>query len=342
MRRRRRRRQLPLAAAIIACAALPAQAAAPMSYLTSHGARGLMILPLTWGVLAIAIAVALVFVVLAFAGIWRRGVSAPDAIAAPPHRRDASLWLYVGVPISLLLLLVAMVWTVVVLHRIAGMPPQTALTIEVTGRQWWWQVRYLDADPSRVVSTANEIHVPVGQPVRVKLVSADVIHSFWVPALGGKTDAIPGQTNFVWLQADEPGRYRGQCSEYCGVQHAHMALEVVAEAPDAFKRWYAAQLEPAAATMLAGSAAHGAQTFEYRCGVCHTVRGTRAGGTSGPDLTHLMARGSIAALTVPNSAGTLAAWMANPQAIKPGNRMPVLQLSPQELSQLDAFLVTLK
>jgi cytochrome c oxidase subunit II len=327
--------------AAIACCGSAAANDLPMSYLTSAGAKGSAILPLTWGVLAIAIGVVCVIAALTLIGVMRRGSPAADAIDVRPHREDATRWLVIGVGISTVFLLVAMVWTVVVLQRIGESPADTALTIEITGQQWWWKVRYLSDDASRIVTTANEIHIPTGKPVRVKLVSADVIHSFWVPALSGKTDAIPGQTNLTWLQADRPGRYRGQCAEYCGVQHAHMAFEVVAEAPDAFAQWLANQVAPAAVAM-AGNAPHGAHTFEYRCGACHTVRGTLAGGTAAPDLTHLMTRATIAADTLPNNAGTLAAWMVDPQAPKPGNHMPVLQLSPAELSELDAFLVTLK
>ena len=313
----------------------------PMNYLTSAGAKGDMILPLTWGVFAIAIFVVTIISLLTLVGTLRRGDPRPQAIDAVPHRQDATPLLYLGLGISTLVLLAAMIWTVVVLHRISASPPNTALTIEITGKQWWWQVRYLNDDPTKILTTANEIHIPTGTPVRIRLASADVIHSFWVPALSGKTDAIPGQTNLTWLQADRPGRYRGQCAEYCGVQHAHMAFEVVADKPDDFRRWLAAQLEPAALP-VAGAAAHGAHTFEYRCGACHTVRGTAAGGTAAPDLTHLMTRATIAAHTLPNNGGMLAAWIANPQAPKPGNNMPVLQLSPQEIGDIDAFLVTLK
>ena len=134
--------------------------------------------------------------------------------------------------------------TVVVLHRISALHPDDALTIEVTGQQWSWQVRYLDKDASRVLTTTNEIHIPIGKPVRVRLSSADVIHSFWVPALGGRTDAIPGRTNAIWIEAGQPGRYHGPCAEYCGVQHARMTFHVVAEPPEQFAQWYERQLQP--------------------------------------------------------------------------------------------------
>jgi cytochrome c oxidase subunit 2 len=341
MRRQRNRRRAARAALAASFAAGTASAAGlPMNYLTSAGAKGGLILPLTWGVIAIAVLVVVVISALTLAGIVRRRDRSADAIAAPPHRADASRWLYIGLPLSTVLLIVALVWTVVVLQRIGAVPAQAAMTIEITGQQWWWKVRYLDADASKILTTANEIHIPVGKPVRVQLISADVIHSFWVPLLSGKTDAIPGQTNVTWIEADRPGRYRGQCAEYCGVQHAHMAFDVVAESPEQFSRWLARQLAPA--TPPAGErAVAGTRAFEYRCGACHTVRGTLAGGTAAPDLTHLMTRASIGANTLPTNAGTLSAWIVNPQSPKPGNHMPVLQLTPDEVASLDAFLVTL-
>ena len=328
---------LPGAAAFGAAAC--AHAEPPLGYLSSAGAPAHAIVPLTWGVLGVAIAVVLIVCALTLIGTWRRMDRTSDAIASAPHQRDASLWLWIGVGISCVVLAVCLVWTIRVLAS-TNAPRSPALTIEVTGQQWWWKVRYLDSDASRVLTTANEIHVPTGTTVRVNLIAADVIHSFWVPALGGKTDLIPGQTNVAWLEADRPGRYRGQCSEYCGVQHAHMAFEVVAQTPEDFAQWKNAQL--AAATLAPGEdVARGARTFEYRCGACHTVRGTAAGGTTAPDLTHLLSRASIAALTLPNDAAARAAWTMNPQASKPGNHMPVLQLGASELADVNAFLSTL-
>ncbi len=220
-------------------------------------------------------------------------------------------------------------------------PTKPALTIEVTGQQWWWKVRYLSDDPSRILTTANEIHIPTGEPVRIELIGADVIHSFWVPLLSGKTDAFPGQTNVTWLEADRPGRYRGLCSEFCGVQHAQMGFEVVAQSPREFDAWWSAQLTPAA---TAGPPAieRGAALFTYRCGACHTVRGTEAGGAIAPDLTHLMSRATIAAGTLPNNVGSLSGWIADPQAIKPGTLMPIVYLSGPELNDIRSFLLTLK
>lgn len=313
----------------------------PLSYLTSAGEHARRILPLTWGVLGISAVVVAVIIVLTLLGVWRRTDHSPQALAATPHKGDASRWLYIGVGVSSVVLVVSLVWTVRVLASANDRTTKGTLTIEVTGQQWWWKVRYLNDDASKILTTANEIHIPTGQPVRVRLVAADVIHSFWVPALGGKTDLIPGQTNMTWIEADKPGRYRGQCSEYCGAQHAHMGFEVVAQSPVDFQRWMEDQLVAAPAP-ASESALRGEQTFEFRCGACHTVRGTFAGGTTGPDLTHLLSRATIAAATLPNREVTRAAWIADPQGPKPGNHMPVLQLSSTDLQDVDAFLSTLK
>jgi cytochrome c oxidase subunit 2 len=310
----------------------------PLSYLSAAGAKADATLPLTWGLIAISVAVVVIIAVLVLVALARsRTRVAGDAVAADA---SATSWVYIGVGISTVVLVAALVWTVRVLAVVNAPPGKPALTIEITGNQWWWKARYLNDDPSKVLTTANEIHIPVGKPVRLKLLAGDVIHSFWVPALAGKTDTIPGQVNTAWLEASAPSRYRGQCTEYCGAQHAHMGFDVVADAPDAFAQWLDAQLAPA--SIASGdSMQHGEQAFVFRCGACHTVRGTEAGGTVGPDLTHLMSRQSIAAGTLPNNAAMLAAWIANPQALKPGTRMPTLQLTGPEIGDISAWLATL-
>jgi cytochrome c oxidase subunit II len=220
-------------------------------------------------------------------------------------------------------------------------PANTDLTVRVTGRQWWWEVSYLDRSPSLIATTANEIHIPVGRPVRLEVVSGDVIHSFWIPELAGKTDLIPGQENVMWLEANRPGVYHGQCAEYCGLQHAKMAMEVVAEPPDAFARWLERQRAPAA-TPAGTNAAAGAHVFAtYACALCHTVRGTMAGGRLGPDLTHVGGRRTIAAGTIANTRGNLLGWIENPQAFKPGTLMPAVPLEGRELDDLTAYLQSL-
>ena len=188
--------------------------------------------------------------------------------------------------------------------------------------------------------TANEIHIPAGQPVLVRLESNDVIHSFWVPALAGKTDTIPGRINLTWLQADRPGTYRGQCTEFCGMQHAHMAFAVVADPPAVFARWRAAQALPA--VMPVGEAAVGQHVFMGHCAGCHAVGGSAAHGRKGPDLTHLMSRTMIAAGLLDNNVNTLSGWISDPQALKPGARMPPTWLSGPQLHAVVAYLGTLR
>jgi cytochrome c oxidase subunit II len=321
----------------------PARAATPLGYLQTHGMRGDAITPLLWAMLIISIAVIVVVTILLLAGIFRRRELAAESTGRSTVERTSGglAWISIGVGISTVVLFAITVWTVVTLAAVARPAGPFGANLEITGHQWWWEIRYIDDDPSRSFTTANEIHIPVGQQVRVKLRGVDVIHSFWIPALTGKTDVIPGQINSTWLEASAPGVYRGQCTEYCGQQHAHMGLEVVASSPDDFSMWRSDQLRgaPAPASPLMQEALN---TFLTRCGICHTVRGTRAGGILGPDLSHLMSRRTIAAGTLPNTPGALSAWIADPQHIKPGSLMPQLNLSGPELSYIRSYLETLK
>jgi cytochrome c oxidase subunit II len=218
------------------------------------------------------------------------------------------------------------------------MDPAGEVVIEVIGHQWWWEVRY----PHEGIVTANEIHIPAGQPVTLRLTSDDVIHSFWVPELHGKLDLNPQQTNTLILQADQPGAYRGQCAEFCGIQHAKMALLVVAQEPAAYAEWVSAQqlVPPPPNTELTE---FGQQVFlGSACVYCHTVRGTNATGVLGPDLTHLASRRTLAAATVPNTRGYLAGWIVDPHGLKPGNKMPPTDMSAEELQALLAYLESLR
>jgi len=207
-------------------------------------------------------------------------------------------------------------------------PDPGALRIEVVGEQWWWRVRYAEFE------TANEIRIPVGRPVELVLRSADVIHSFWVPALAGKLDMIPGKANRLRVRADRAGEFRGQCAEYCGGPHAQMALYVVAVPDEEFRQWAEEQRAPAKAA---------SPLFVSHCGACHAVRGTAASGTRGPDLTHVGSRRSLGAGLLPNNPGTLAAWISSSQHLKPGNLMPSFQhFSGAELRELAGYLESLK
>ena len=315
--------------------------AAPLQYLSGAGEKATPVVWLTWGVLLISVAVIVIIGLLLAGAIWHRpglAWSANQKLELQSHSGGLG-WVWIGVGISTLVLLFSIVWTVKVLAEIEGPPARPAVTIEVTGKQWWWQVRYLPGDVSRQFLTANEIHIPVGQPVRLKLIGSDVIHSFWVPQLAGKMDAIPGQTNETWLEADRPGVYRGQCTEYCGLEHARMGLLVVAQSPADFQAWWARQLEAPSAPQ--GTALAGQQVFQSHCAGCHAVRGTEAEGALGPDLSHLMQRTTIASGALPNDSQTLAHWIADPQSLKPGSLMPAPQLSGQDLANVHAYLQTL-
>jgi cytochrome c oxidase subunit 2 len=212
------------------------------------------------------------------------------------------------------------------------------LTIEVIGHQWWWEVRY----PQLGITTANEIHIPAGPAIAVRLNTADVIHSFWVPQIAPKLDLINGMTNTLALDNVQPGQYRGQCAEFCGVQHALMGVLVVAEPEQAFDAWAQNQRQPAAAPSD-NPAQAGQQVFlSQQCAYCHTVRGTAATGRLGPDLTHVASRQTLAALTLLNTAGNLGGWVVDPQGLKPGNQMPHTDLAAPQLQQLLAYLESLK
>ena len=220
---------------------------------------------------------------------------------------------------------------------------QGAMVISVTAKMWWWEVRYTDPQGGKDIVLANEIHLPAGRPVYLSLNSNDVIHSFWVPALGGKVDMVPGRQHGMRVQVDRPGRWRGQCAEYCGEQHARMALFVVADAPADFDAWLAGQSKPAA-TSATNQALSGGDIFvAQRCGACHTVRGVSESANLGPDLTHVGSRSHLAAGTMPNGAKAMADWIANPHAAKPGVRMPAsTDLDPASLQALASWLEQLK
>jgi cytochrome c oxidase subunit II len=318
-------------------------ASPPMNYLQAFGAKAEAIALLTWALLLLSIAVVALIALLTAAGVLARRTSldAADIGREPIVRRGGGLsWITIGVSLSTLALFGAMAWNAYTMAAINKPPRDPAVTIEVVGHQWWWAFRYKSDKPLEVFDTANEAHVPVGEPVRLEVRTDDVIHSFWIPALGDKIDLIPGQTNVTWFQADRPGVFRGQCAEYCGRQHAHMAIAVVAEPAEKFRQWREAQIRPAAKPSSALAA--GADLFTARCGACHTVRGALAGGRLGPDLTHIASRGAIAANTLTNTKANLSGWIADPQRIKPGARMPTLELAAGDFNAIRDYLESLK
>jgi len=217
-----------------------------------------------------------------------------------------------------------------------------AITVDVIGHQWWWEFQYRDVTPSDWVTSPNELHIPVGVPVVIVAQSRDVIHSFWVPNLQGKRDLIPGQITRTWIQADEPGVYRGQCAEFCGYQHAHMAFVVVAEPMSQFLRWIQRQRLPST-DPATEEERRGRDVFlASSCILCHTIRGTPAGSHVGPELTHVASRMNIAAGTLPNTRGHLAGWVVNAQSMKPGTRMPPSTLRPDDLQDLLVYVRSLR
>lgn len=316
---------------------------APLSYLSSAGPAAAPLTQLAWGLGGISVAVTVIVAIALAWGIWRRRpapTAGADGLEAAGSAGSGLAWIYVGLGLSVPVLAGCTVWTLFVLGQVIHPASPARLTLQVTAHQWWWEVRYLDPVAGRVFTTANEIHIPTGEPVRVILSSPDVIHSFWVPKLAGKMDVIPGVTNVTWIQAARPGQYRGQCAEFCGLQHARMAFLVVAEAPSAFDAWRERQLAlPSAPTDAA--VAHGASLFAARCASCHTVDGTPAGGIVGPALSHLAGRKTLAAGVIPNDTEHLSAWIADPAAIKPGVLMPKVALTATERAQVVAYLQSL-
>jgi len=316
----------------------------PLAYLHTAGPAADPVTRLGWGLALVSIAVVIIVGALLVLAVFRKRHAAAGRSGAPgdslmPLRERAGLmWIYVGTGISVAVLFACAVWTLSTLAAIAAPGSKPRVVIEVRAFQFWWRVRYLDASGAVLLTTANEIHIPVGEPVRFQLTSGDVIHSFWVPSLGGKMDVLPGQTNVTWLQGNTVGRYRGQCGEFCGAEHAHMALFVDVDTPAAFAQWVARQRAVAAPP---ADAATGAQAFLDKCAGCHAVRGTDAKGESGPDLTHLMSRQTIAAGTLPNTAADLGRWISQTQAVKPGSEMPVVSLTATELGSVVAYLQTL-
>jgi cytochrome c oxidase subunit 2 len=281
--------------------------------------------------------------------VWFAVANAAAIAIARGHRgtstaseRQLGTSVAIGGAISIVALIALLFQSVVTGRALDTLRSPDALVIQVTGNQWWWDIQYDNPVPSLRVTTANEIHIPVGRPVRFNLFSNDVIHSLWIPNLQGKIDLVPGRLNELWLRADRPGVFRGQCAEFCGLQHAKMALVVVAESSDDFERWLAGNRAPAPAPVTPEQQ-RGKQVVERGpCAMCHNIAGTQAGGRSAPDLTHLASRSTIGAGSVPNTRGYLAGWIADPQHVKPGSRMPPTGLKDDELQAVLAYLETLK
>lgn len=297
-----------------------------------------------WAVWALVVAAAL-FAVLKGKGRNAGSEDVPDEPEVVPdaaYERRKTFAVGGALGLTLVILFVFLVSSFLTGRKVSSMSAGGSVFVEVRAHQWWWEVRYTDATSSNTFTTANEIHIPVGRPVQLKLTSTDVIHSFWVPNLSGKKDAIPGKETTLILNADREGVFRGQCAEFCGHQHAHMAFLVIAESAEKFAAWQQQQRQPAAppadATLLRGQEVF----MTSPCIMCHAIAGTKAGSNVGPNLTHVGSRQTIAAATLPNSFGHLSGWVSDAQGVKPGSRMPPNNLTPDDLQALVAYLQSLK
>ncbi len=326
-------------AALMALAWLAAGCGGSQSTLRPESQASRDIARLWWWMLVIACVVfAGAIGMLGLAWVRRRREGLPVVEGGSKLNLRLVVLFGIGIPITVNVALFIVANFVVMDRTEAPAAATTPMTIQVVGRQWFWEVRY----PGTGAVTANEIHIPARTRVNVVATTGDVIHSFWVPRLNRKIDMIPGRRNRVLLYADKPGRYRGQCAEFCGLEHAHMAMYVDAQEPAEFRRWLRAEAAPAQPPAGAAERAGREAFFGSQCASCHAIRGTRARGDVGPDLTHVGSRDTIAALTLPNDANSLATWLRDPQHVKPGNRMPNLDLSRSDVRSLVAYLEGLK
>ncbi len=326
-----------------ACAAAPNIPVSPPSALDPHGPAAAHLASLWWVMLAFGTAIWLLVLGLMFAALLRRrratSETAPDSASSDTGRK----WPLLGIALSLVVLTIVFGYNIYTLAAVENPPNGPGVRIQVIARRWWWEVRYTDQG----FETANEIHIPVGVPVHIELTSYDVIHSFWVPQLHGKMDAIPTRINSLTIQADQPGVYRGQCAEFCGLQHAHMGLMVIAESKGDFNSWLNGQSQ-SAANPTDPTAQKGQQVFlSAGCVFCHQIRGLNEQDTVrtdvrlGPDLTHLQGRLTLAGASLPNNPGNLAGWISDAQHVKEGSLMPPMAMSGQDLQNLIAYLETL-
>jgi len=327
-----------------ACSEVPISPPQTPSALNPHGPAAARLAELWWIMFGFGTAMFLLVIVLLFAALLRRrrGTSdtAPDSESLDTGRN----WpIWGGIVLPLVVIGIVFGYNIHTLAAVENPSGKPAVKIEVVGRRWWWEVKY----PEQGVITANEIHIPVGVPVEIKLQSADVIHSFWVPELHGKMDLIPTRINKIVVQADQAGVYRGECAEFCGLQHAHMGLMVVAEEKADFENWISTQKQPAAAP-TDQIAQQGQKVFiSAGCIFCHTVRGLedkeidRSSVDLGPDLTHISSRLTIAGASLTQNRGNLAGWIIDAQHVKPGSLMPNIYINSEDLQALLAYLETL-
>ncbi|MFL5921442.1 MAG: cytochrome c oxidase subunit II [Gaiellaceae bacterium] len=307
----------------------------------SHQARD--IASLFWWMMGgawIGLGLVVALLLLAWKRRNRRGLGSDTEGDKPGERAGWVVVVGMGIVVPILLLSALFLISDVFVIRTTQAPAANATerTVLVIGHQFWWEVRY----PGTSVVTANEIHIPARTAIRLEVRTEDVIHSFWVPELNRKIDTLPGKTNAIELYAEAPGRYRGQCAEFCGLQHAHMGLYVFADPPAQFSRWLARESRPAGSSSGAEAGRGRDEFLNGECSTCHTIRGTSADANVGPDLTHVESRSTLAALTLPNDREHLREWIRDPQHFKPGSDMPSLALSGSQLDSLVAYLESLR
>lgn len=318
-----------------------------VSILDPRGSAAASIATIWWvmfwmaAVIYVAVIGILLFVTLRATRRRAEPAGDPDLRTGPVPRGMSMMIVIGGIVVPAIVLVTLMVTTVVTGASLAA-DEDNEVVVDVIGREFWWEVRYTDPETGDDVVTANEIHIPAGEPVTFRLTSADVIHSFWVPELGGKIDMIPGSTNLLELEADEPGTHRGQCAEYCGIQHANMIVLVIAQERDEFDEWLAHQATPAEPPDTE-SVRRGEQAFlGAACVYCHTIEGRAGSAELGPDLTHFGSRQTIGSAMLENNRGNLAGWIMDPQRIKPGNHMPAADLDGQQLQDMLEYLESLQ
>jgi cytochrome c oxidase subunit 2 len=334
------------------------------SALNAAGPQAARIETLYWiffWVCAVVYALVLLFLIIPFL-VKRSRVTAEsasnagDSVSDPPitspdpgaeRRRQVVVSTLVGMTVIILFAL--LIGDLITGRKVHALQTDNPLTLKITGHQWWWEVTYQDWPPEfgermpyNMVTTANEIHIPTGRPVKFEIQSPDVIHSIWIPNLHGKKDLVPGHPVNLWVQADKENTFYGQCAEFCGYQHANMRMVVVAENPEKFLNWLEGGRRPAPDPVYAEQK-RGRQVFMGRtCIMCHTIGGTEARGRGGPDLTHIASRPLIGAGAAPNNIGHLAGWIVDPQKMKPGCHMPQNPMPPEDLRDLLAYLEMLK
>ncbi len=300
-----------------------------------------------WIEMLVVCAVVFVLVMAALArALWSapRATAATTPDLAPLARAEPGVRRAIGyaAAASTVLLLALLVASFLTDRALARLPLGDPVHIDLIAHQYWWEARYDATDPARAFATANELHVPVGRAVLLTLRSDDVIHSFWVPSLHGKKDLIPGRESTFAFRADRKGVYRGQCAEFCGYQHAHMTLFVIADEPDDYARWEARQRQPAPPPTSEEERRGFELVTGSTCAMCHTVAGTSAHGMRGPDLTHVASRSTLAAGALPNDAAARKRWIANPQVVKPGVNMPAEAFAEGDLAAISAYLGSLR